>query len=200
MIARLRAGPYTFAEFLELIPEDQKADLIEGNILMASPENIEHNDLLFWLGKVLGIYIDERGLGKLSVNKVAYRLTDDTAPEPDLAFLRTERLGLRKRGYVDGPPDVAIEIVSPDSVERDYELKRRHYEAAGVSEYWIIDPEERRATLLVRAGDHFEPAPPAADVFESRAIPGFRLDLRWLWQRPLPSPLATVQSLLRAAS
>jgi Uma2 family endonuclease len=206
MIAATRNGPYTFADFLELVHEDQKADLLDGNIFMASPENIEHNDLLAWLVKVVGMYVDERRLGRVSVNKVAFRLSIENAPEPDLAFVSTERLHLRKRGYVDGPPDVAVEIVSSDSVERDYEIKRRHYEKAGVVEYWIIDPDERRATFLVRPPDAkpgaqsphpaFEAAALPGGVFDSRAIPGLRLDTAWLWQRPLPSALGVVTSLL----
>ena len=123
-----------FSEFLELIPEDQKADLLDGVIHLASPESSEHNDLLRWLTVVLDLFIEERRLGRLTINKVAYRLSDRTAPEPDLAFVAVDRVDRIKPGYVDGPPDLAVEIVSSDSVERDYENKRRRYEAAGVLE------------------------------------------------------------------
>ena len=200
MVMRTRSGPFSFGDFLELIQEDQKADLVDGVIYMASPENIDHNDLVRWLAIVLGQFIEERGLGRLTINKVAYRLSARNAPEPDLAFVRTERLGIMKKGYVDGAPDLAVEIVAPDSVTRDYEDKRRRYEEAGVGEYWIIDPDESTATFLVRAPCGFAEKPPDGQTFRSQLIPGFMIDVGWLWQRPLPPTLAIVQTMLSRAA
>jgi Uma2 family endonuclease len=181
---------------MERIREDQKADLIDGVIYLASPENAEHNDLLRWLTIILGQYIEERNLGQLTINRVAYRLSDRSAPEPDLAFVAEHRLDRMKEGYVDGPPDLAVEIVSPDSIHRDYEDKRRQYEAAGVREYWIIDPSEKTATFLVFENGALKERFPERNVFRSRVLPGFQLDIRWLWQRPLPSTRPIVQRLL----
>ncbi|MCH7812419.1 MAG: Uma2 family endonuclease [Planctomycetes bacterium] len=200
MATQTRSGPYTFADFLELIREDQKADLLDGVICMASPENIDHNDLVLWLGKVIGLFIEERRLGKVTINRVAYRLSPKNAPEPDLAFVKTERLSIIKPGYVDGAPDLAVEIVSPDSVERDYHEKRRRYEEAGVAEYWIIDTEESRATFLLYGSDGFVEASLQDHIFASQAIPGLVIDTRWLWQRPLPGTLRIVQEMLARAA
>ena len=72
MVRRTPTGTTTFSEFLELIQEDQKADLLDGVIHLSSPENTEHNDILVWLTAVLKLYIEERTLGRLTVNKVAY--------------------------------------------------------------------------------------------------------------------------------
>ena len=196
MPTQTRTGLYTFADFVELIQDDQKADLLDGVIYMASPESTDHNDLLFWLGTVVRLYIEERNLGRLTINKVAFRLSDKTAPEPDLAFVRRDREGIIKHGYVDGPPDLAVEIVSPDSVDRDYESKRLRYEQAGVGEYWILDPDESRATFLIRGPDGFVETSLDDPIFSSTVLPGFTLDVRVLWQRPLPATLAFVQNLL----
>jgi len=202
MATQTRSGCYSFADFLELIQEDQKADLINGVIYMASPENIEHNDLVAWFDRVLGQYVECRRLGKVTVNRVAYRLSTHDAPEPDVALLRSDRFDILKGGYIDGPPDVAIEIISPESVDRDYEVKRAHYESAGVREYWIIDPDEKRATFLVlsepvggRAAAFVE-ARLEGTILHSRVVDGFSLDTRWLWQRPLPETFPIVQALL----
>lgn len=198
MSAHARTGCYTFHEFLELIREDQKADLLDGVIYMASPENLEHNDLERWLTLILGGFAEARSLGRVTIGKVAFRLSNTYSPEPDVAFVRASRSGILKRGYVDGPPDLAVEIVSPESVDRDYELKRGAYEKAGVEEYWILDPDERRATFLRLAGDRYADVPLSDHVFESAVLPGFRLDVRHLWQRPLPPALPLVQALLGA--
>lgn len=191
-----RTGIFNFADFLELVREDQKADLLDGVIHMAFPESTEHNDLIRWLTGILGGYVDERELGRITVNKVAFRLTPTSAPEPDIAFIRAERMDAIKRGYVDGPPDLAVEIVSSESALRDYEEKRRLYEASGVGEYWIIDPEEQRALFLVRDAARFIESPAPEHVFASRVLPGLRLDVRWLWQRPLPKTRSVLEQLL----
>jgi Uma2 family endonuclease len=89
-----------------------------------------------------------------------------------------------------------VEIVSPDSVDRDYEGKHRRYEAGGVMEYWIIDPMESAATFLVREGDAFVERIPREHRYQSRVLEGFELDVRWLWQRPLPATMPIVRRLL----
>lgn len=197
MRQRLRAGVYSFADFLELVAEHDKADLLHGGIYMASPESLNHNDLVRWLTSVLSEFTEERNLGRITVNKVACRLSDESAPEPDIGFIATSRLDRLRSGYVDGPPDLAVEIVSPESVDRDYEHKRAIYEEFGVREYWLIDPEEHVATFLELESGAFVERPPIGGVYRtSRELPGFWLDVRWLWQRPLPSVRRTVDLIL----
>lgn len=197
MMTRTRSGPFTFTDFLELVSEDQKADLIDGVIYMASPESIDHNRLLGWMHMILASYVEVRMLGGVTINRVAYRLSGKTAPEPDLAFVRTDRLDRMKSGYVEGAPDLAVEFVSPSSVDRDYEDKRHRYEEAGVGEYWIIDADETRATFLVLEGGRFQEVPLDRHIFRSRVIPGFALDTRWLWQRPLPPTRPIIRAMLQ---
>lgn len=165
---------------------------------MASPENLEYNDLERWFTLILGGFAEARSLGRVTIGKVAFRLSNAYSPEPDVAFVSASRSGILKRGYLDGPPDLAVEIVSPESVDRDYELKRSAYEKSGVEEYWIIDPDERRATFLRLAGDRYADLPLSDHVFESAVLPGFRFEVRHLWQRPLPPTLPIVQALLGA--
>lgn len=196
MVIRYRTGTCTFDDFLEVIREDQKADLLEGVIYMASPENTDHNKVIMWLAKVLGTFSEERRLGEVFVNRVAFRLAKDTAPEPDVAFVSTERLHFVQPGGVDGPPDLAVEIVSPDSAQRDYDHKRAVYEHYGVREYWIIDPAERSATFLVREGDRFVASPPLDGWFSSQCLPGLRLNVEWFFERPLPPTRAIVDQMI----
>jgi Uma2 family endonuclease len=140
MAADPKTGRIGFAEFLERVRQDQKADLIDGVINMPSPEYLHHNDLGTWLTSVIRPFVEVRRLGTVVASRVAFRLADRTSPEPDVAVVRSERAHQIRAGYVDGAPDLVIEIVSPESAERDYDDKRRVYERAGVGEYWVIDP------------------------------------------------------------
>src|SRR3954464_9968834 len=96
----------SFEGFCALVGDDQKADLIDGVIYMASPDNTEANELFLWLVPLLADYFEELVLGKVYGTRVAFRLGDNQGPEPDIAFVRTDRLHLVQFGYVDGPPDL----------------------------------------------------------------------------------------------
>jgi Uma2 family endonuclease len=106
---------------------------------------------------------------------------------PDLLFVQKSRLDLLRHNHLEGPPDVAFEIVSPDSVARDWREKYLEYESVGVHEYWVIDPMSRRAeAYALTAGAAYERIAPADDVIRSAVIPGFFLKENWLWQVPRP--------------
>src|SRR5262249_61081553 len=88
--------------------------------------------------------------------------------------------------FIDSASDLAVEIVSPDSVGRDYVQKRAIYERSGVLEYWIIDLDEKRATFLFLQGGRYEAHKSDDHIIVSKALPGFRLDERWLWKTARP--------------
>ena len=201
MQPRIMKHQVTFDEFYEIVREDQKADLIDGVIHLASPESLEGNDLVGWTLVVVRVFVRRRNLGHVYHERVAFRLAKHQSPEPDIAFVRKDRLHLAKSGYFNGPPDVAFEFVSPESVERDYEIKRLKYQEAGVLEYWIID-EHLQTVQLLRLGTDglYMKAEPVDGRFESRAIAGFHLRPEWLWQSPLPDELQTVLDMLASVS
>ena len=116
-----------------------------------------------------------------------------SGPETDLLFVSTEHADRLRDTSVDGPADLVVEIVSPDSAERDRVTKLAEYEAAGIPEYWLIDLPRQEARFH-RLGDdgryHLGPVD-AHGFYRSAVLPGFRLRVAWLWQRPLP-PVADV--------
>ncbi|HJT78758.1 MAG TPA: Uma2 family endonuclease [Gemmataceae bacterium] len=196
MATAARTQLLTFTDFC-VLTGDRKADLIDGVIYMASPDNTEGNDLFGWLFSIMKFFVAARDLGKLYGSRVAFRLDDANGPEPDIAFVRKDRLHLVHRGFVQGPADLAVEIVSPESVDRDYIKKRRQYERAGFTEYWILDPLEQKVTLLrLSARGKYREVRPRRGELHSEALPGFWLRPEWLWQDPLPNPASIFAEVL----
>jgi Uma2 family endonuclease len=145
------------------------------------------------------MFVEQRELGKLYRLRVAFRLNNANAPEPDIAFVAKARLDAVKRGAVEGPPDLAVEIISPDSVERDYHKKRELYRKAGVREYWILDePQEKTLFLRLDSRGAYREVKLKDGVFSSQVVPGFWLKTAWLWQKPLPKVLTALREILGA--
>ncbi len=187
-----------FEDFCLLVKDGEKADLIDGVIYMASPDNTDANKLNGWLLALMSIYARRKDLGQVYVSRVAFRLDKKNGPEPDIAFVRKDRLHLVKRGRVEGAPDLAVEIVSPDSIERDYGKKRDQYERFGVREYWIVDELEEKVTLLrLQASGRYREVRPKKGVLHSQALPGFYLRPQWCWQDPLPDELQLLEEMLK---
>ncbi len=79
-----------------------------------------------------------------------------------------------------------MEVISDDSVQRDCVDKLEEYRLAGVSEYWIIDPRHHRTAVytLDEQGSYQRLGPDDKHgVVRSRILPGFWIDLAWLWRQ-----------------
>jgi Uma2 family endonuclease len=194
--------PVTVEEFVLRVQDGQKADLLDGVIYMASPDSPEAADLNVFLTILLGGFVGKRKLGKVYGPRSAFRLfpapDEHYAPEPDIAFVGQDRRHLWKGSVFHGPPDMALEIVSPDSIERDTVLKRDAYERAGVGEYWIVDLLQSQCTLLRLQGKTYRQVQPSGSIFHSGVIEGFWLDADWLFADELPEPLSCLEQVFGA--
>ena len=113
--------------------------------------------------------------------------------EPDVLFIAAENFSRLKQNHLEGPADLVVEIISPDDPHRDRVDKFSEYQRGGVREYWLIDPDQKRADFhLPGAEGLFEPVPSDADgIYRSTVLKGLWLRVDWLWQEPLP-PLMSV--------
>lgn len=131
---------YTVAD-IEALPEGERAELTDGNIYyMASPSRT-HQRILSKLNQTIGNYIDSHN-GSCEVYPAPFAVylnNDDTNYyEPDISVI-CDTSKLDEKGC-HGAPDWIIEIVSQGNKARDYFTKLFKYQAAGVREYWIVDP------------------------------------------------------------
>ena len=179
----------TFEEFLDWCDGEIRAEWVDGEIVLMSPNSADHQRISMFLVRVLTAFIEARRLGEVFFAPFLMRLsTRPSGREPDILFVAAEHAARIHGTYLDGAADLAIEIVSPESDARDHGEKLVEYETAGIPEYWLIDPLRQQASFHRLGEDgRYHLGPVDADGFYNSAVlPGFRLQVDWLWQRPLP--------------
>lgn len=138
---------YTLEDIYAL-PDGQRAELIEGQIYYMAPPSWEHQKLSGKLFQIIANYIDGmNGECEVLAAPFAVFLNEDDINyvEPDLSVI-CDTSKLDDKGC-HGAPDWIIEIVSPGSKSRDYMTKLFKYRAAGVREYWIVDPMKQMISV-----------------------------------------------------
>ena len=185
----------TYEEFLAWADEDTLAEWVDGEIIMYSPASKRHQLLIGFLEKVLGMFVEQRDLGIVLSAPFQMRLVD-SGREPDLLLVGIDHLDRLKDTYLDGPADLVVEIASPESIGRDRGDKFYEYARAGVPEYWLIDPEMEWAEFYQLEKGRYRVAFSGKEGrYEAQALPGFWLQVEWLWQEPLPKVLDVLREL-----
>ncbi len=173
----------TAEEFFRYAPEDQKAELIDGVMIVHSPPLVVHERLQIFLLTLLRSYVEEHDLGEVLGSRTPVELEADQAPEPDILFVAKERLDIIQPKGVFGTPDLVIEILSAGTVQYDRGPKFRAYERAGVRELWLIDPYGPAGTEFYQLQEtRFVPVmPDEKGILRSVAVSGFWINVNWLW-------------------
>ena len=142
---------------------------------MSPSPTFRHQQVITEIAIQIGNFLRDHPVGRVAV-EIDVRLRDDLVYRPDVVYLSNEKAA-RCGDAITVPPDLIVEIVSPDSRAFDARTKRADYESAGVGEYWIIDPERDEFTFLVLRSGRFTDAPPTGDHYAAGVLPGFELDL-----------------------
>lgn len=184
-------------DFLAWIDRHVYAEWVDGKVELMSPVNIGHAEISQWLAAILHVYCRRKQLGVVISAEVMVRL--DAVPSrriPDLMFIDAARRKIMKPTHFEGAPDLIVEIVSPDSVSRDWGRKFREYEDAGVREYWIVDPLSKifESHSLQSSGKYARITERDGRIF-SQVIKDFYLRPSWFWMVPLPDELKVLKEL-----
>lgn len=175
---------------------------VRGDIVKMSPVSEQHDLLTAYFRQLLDAYFAMTRLGRVrSAPFVMSMETIGVSREPDLQVILTTNPGTLTLTAMIGPADICIEVVSPESVERDYGKKFEEYEKGGVREYWIIDPLRKETSFrqLQNTGLYAQMPLDAQSNYQTPLLPGFVLHVPTLWTAPLPDFFAigqAVQSML----
>ena len=174
----------TYEEFLDWV-DDSHAEWVNGSVIFISPASLKHQMIVDFLNRVLSLFIEKYELGILLSAPFQMKLAD-SGREPDLIFVSQKNSDRLKATFLDGPADLVIEVISPESTSRDRGEKYFEYEEAGVREYWLIDPIRNYAEFyqLNEDGRFNLGAEGNQGTYVSREIKGFQLELNWLWHPP----------------
>ena len=167
---------FTYEDYLNT-PEDKRYELLDGELIMVSSPNIPHQraerELAF---QVIG-FVKRHDLGEVFFAPTDVILSDTDVVQPDLLFVSHERAHIIAHNAIHGAPDLVVEILSPSTAQRDLTVKRRLYAKHGVKEYWQVNIDERRITVLSLGDNDYEVTAiyGSGETLTSPVLPGFTL-------------------------
>lgn len=126
--------------FYETVREDEKAEFINGEIIVHSPVKKRHNTMSGWLYQLINVLAIKKDLGYVGHEKLMVALTRNDY-EPDICFFEREKAAAFKEDQTIFPaPDFVVEVLSRGTATRDRGIKFEDYQAHGVREYWLVAP------------------------------------------------------------
>ena len=185
-------------EFYRAASEDSDWEYLDGRLVMHSPASDRHEDLFRFLMIVLGAYLDVRRGGIVRGSRYPMRLDARWSPEPDLLVVRESRRHLLGPNRLEGPADLVIEIASESDPGLDAREKLPRYREAAIDEIWLLNPFDQVLHVETRAGGSYSARRLTAGRVESTVLPGFWIDVAWLWRPELPSTMDCLREILEA--
>jgi Uncharacterized protein conserved in cyanobacteria len=173
------------AEDLErMLFGEQRVELVRGEVITMAPAGAEHGEIAGFTFGALFNFVRTHSLGSLFAAETGFILArnPDTVRAPDVSFVAAERAAQQRgrTGFFEGPPDLAVEVVSPHDTAEEVEAKVLDYLEAGTRMVWIVRPRTRTVTVyrslrevqVLRPGDTLD----GGDV-----LPGFTLPVEALF-------------------
>ena len=146
----LQTKKLTYQEYLEMTPVMGRCDIIDGELIMSSSPNREHQTVLRQLFLGVNQFVAEHELGEVwfAPLDVVAREEPLRVRQPDLLFVSNENRGVLGH-VIHGAPDLVVEILSPGNSRGDIESKLADYAGLGVLECWLVSPQAQTVEVLV---------------------------------------------------
>jgi Uma2 family endonuclease len=181
---------------LTALEEDVKAELLDGVMVVHSPEKTRHEDVFGFLFPLMRIFAIRTKQAKVLGSMATVHLGECRKVKPDIAAVRLERAHIITEDAIEGVPDLVLEIVSESTRRYDFGEKRKVYEEAGVPEIWLVDFERKVVMVVRRVGRRYRSEAKSRGILRSQVMKGFWLRVEWLWQKELPDPTECLQVIL----
>ncbi|HEY3319773.1 MAG TPA: Uma2 family endonuclease [Planctomycetota bacterium] len=187
-------------EFVAWCTGKTKAEWVDGEVIIMAPASGEHVDFAWFLMTIMREYAEEKDLGLVRGTEFFVRLrgVDGKIRRriPDILFVAKSRLHILRPNHAEGAPDLVVEIVSKESTARDWRDKYLDYQAAGVREYWVVDPLSKKVEAYSLGRDKkYRLIVEQAGIIRSGILAGFFLKPAWLWPGRLPRARQVLREL-----
>lgn len=137
-------GQWTYADYQNLPNDGRRYEIIRGVLFVANAPNMDHQFTVTALAAEFYHFVKAQNLGRVYVAPCEVHLSEVSKPvQPDIFFIRQERMPEPRAQFFAGAPDLVVEVISPSSIRLDRVTKFTEYEQTGVREYWLVDPQAR---------------------------------------------------------
>jgi Uma2 family endonuclease len=151
-------GKWTYDHYARLPDNGMHYEVIDGDLYMSLPAGLLHQSVVIELVSALLPFVKGYNLGQIYTAPLDVILRHRATPvQPDVVFVSKEHQNIVKEAYIEGAPDLVIEVLSPRSVYHDLRTKVELYAWAGVREYWLCHPELCAADVYTLRGNAFVP-------------------------------------------
>ena len=196
-IVRFAARPIDFETFLDLnINSD--TELLNGVMVKKMAAQLEHERLFVWLLTLLNLFVTRKDLGTVLGSRSTVRIDRYHGRLPDLLFVRKANQAMVQQRAIYGTPDLVTELVSPGDHNSHLIELETDYDSIGVPEVVFVDQQQRRVRLLRRRGESYEESILTTGALVLETVPGFVLQVEWLFADPRPDELNILNALLNA--
>ncbi len=170
---------YTSEDYLKT-PDDERYELIEGELLMTPSPIPRHQRISGRLDFELRKFVTENDLGEVFYAPCDVFLDNENVVQPDILFISKDRLNIIGKKNIEGAPDIVIEIISENTAYRDLVQKKRLYAKFGVKEYWIVVPGEELIEVYILKNNTFilYKTYSKDDTLESLYLKGLKIGLK----------------------
>lgn len=171
----------TLEEFMNIDDEPNRHELIKGELLTMNPPKPLHGRIVINLALILGQYVKANRLGVV-YSESGYHLEcdPDTVLGPDMSFVSAQRVDNSDEHYYDGPPDLAIEVLSPNNRKGYINRKLAVYLETGTRSVWLVDPRRRTVEVISSTGERRTLH--ETDELVDDTVPGFRVKVSEIFE------------------
>lgn len=149
-------GEWTYEDWLRLPDDGSRYEVLNGKLHKTPPPTIGHQNAVTKLTTRMHDFARQAGMGIVLVSLVGVRLPGQPVPvQPDIVFVRADRRDIMGEDYVEGAPDLVVEVLSPSNWLYDRREKLLAYQQARVPEYWIVDYRARTIEVRVLEGGRY---------------------------------------------
>lgn len=170
----------TVEEFFEMeLEEGYFYELINGHIVKKQALSPLHQEAVTNMSTLINNFIKEKDLGKCYVSPIDVFFDKYNNAQPDVLFIKKDRLFIVTHDGIMGHPDLIVEVLSPSTYRNDRTSKKDLYCQFGVSEYWIVDPKNQAIEVYFLENDDYKMISFAIETgeIESKVLEGFKMDI-----------------------